>query len=80
MEHYVTKGVCAKGIDFELDKNNVVTHVKFIGGCAGNTVGVAKLAIGRHATDVIKSLEGIQCRAGTSCPDQLAQALKAKLG
>lgn len=75
MENYRTSGVCARSIDFEVE-NNIVKNVKFNGGCMGNTQGVAKLAIGRTVDDVITLLEGIQCRAGTSCPDQLAKALK----
>ncbi|MBQ7917553.1 MAG: TIGR03905 family TSCPD domain-containing protein [Clostridia bacterium] len=75
METYRTSGVCSRTIDFEVE-NNIVTHVKFNGGCMGNTQGVAKLAEGRTVDEVISLLEGIQCRAGTSCPDQLARALK----
>ena len=75
METYRTSGVCARTIDFEVE-NNIIKSVKFNGGCLGNTQGVAKLAVGRTVDDVIKLLEGINCRAGTSCPDQLAKALK----
>lgn len=75
MESFRTSGVCSRSIDFEVE-NNIITNVKFNGGCMGNTQGVAKLVIGRHIDDVIHLLEGIQCRAGTSCPDQLAKALK----
>lgn len=75
METYRTSGVCSRSIDFEVE-NNIITNVKFNGGCMGNTQGVAKLAIGRSVDDVIALLEGIQCRAGTSCPDQFARALK----
>ncbi len=75
MESYRTFGVCSRTIDFEV-KDNILTYVKFNGGCMGNTQGVAKLAIGRNIDEVIKLLEGINCRAGTSCPDQLAKALK----
>ena len=75
MESYRTRSVCARTIDFEVE-NNILTYVKFNGGCLGNTQGVAKLAQGRHIDDVISLLEGTICRSGTSCPDQLAQALK----
>lgn len=75
MESYRTSGVCARSIDFEIE-NNIIKNVKFNGGCMGNTQGVAKLAIGRNVDDVITLLEGIQCRGGTSCPDQFARALK----
>ena len=75
MESYRTNGVCARTIDFEV-KDNIITNLKFNGGCMGNTQGVSKLAIGRNIDEVINLLEGIQCRGGTSCPDQLAKALK----
>ena len=75
MEVFKTSGVCSRTIEFEVDEN-IVTNVKFNGGCPGNTQGVAKLAIGRNIDDLIETLEGIQCRNGTSCPDQLAKALK----
>ena len=75
METFRTSGVCSRSIDFEVE-NNIVKHVKFNGGCMGNTTGVAKLAENRPIDEVIALLEGIQCRAGTSCPDQLAKALK----
>ena len=72
---YATSRTCSREIDFEVDNNNIVTSCEFIGGCMGNTQGVARLVVGRSVDDVIKTLEGINC--GTSCPDQLAQALKA---
>ena len=75
METYKTHGTCSWSIDFEV-KNDVLTAVKFNGGCPGNTAGVAKLAVGRKVDEVIALLEGIPCRNGTSCPDQLARALK----
>ena len=73
---YKTKGVCSQKIDFEI-VDNKVTNVQFLGGCNGNTQGVAKLVEGMDANEAISRLEGIQCGfRGTSCPDQLAQALK----
>ena len=75
METFRTSGVCSRTIDFEVE-NNIVKYVKFNGGCMGNTTGVAKLAENRPIDEVIALLDGIQCRAGTSCPDQLARALK----
>lgn len=75
METYKTSGVCARTIDFEIE-NNIIKQVKFNGGCMGNTQGVARLAVGRTVDEVIDLLEGIQCRNGTSCPDQFANALK----
>ena len=75
MESFRTFGVCSRTIDFEVE-NNILTYVKFNGGCLGNTQGIAKLAVGRNIDEIIKLLEGTNCRAGTSCPDQLAKALK----
>ncbi|MBQ4058164.1 MAG: TIGR03905 family TSCPD domain-containing protein [Lachnospiraceae bacterium] len=76
---YKTKGVCSQKIDFEI-VDNKVTNVQFLGGCNGNTQGVAKLVEGMDANEAISRLEGIQCGfRGTSCPDQLAQALKQAL-
>lgn len=75
MESYKTFGVCSRTIDYEVE-NGIVKQVKFNGGCAGNTQGVAKLVQNRPIDEVISLLEGIQCRYGTSCPDQLAKALK----
>lgn len=69
------KGVCSVKIKIKLN-NDIIDNVKFIGGCAGNTQGVAKLCEGRKVDDVINLLDGIQCRNHTSCPDQLAKALK----
>ena len=73
---YKTHGVCAREIKFDLD-GDTVKSVEFVGGCSGNTQGVAKLVEGMPAKEVIARLEGIQCgRRPTSCPDQLATALK----
>lgn len=74
MYSYKTKGTCSQEILFDV-KDNIVTDVKFIRGCVGNTQGVAKLAIGRSVDELIDLLSGIICRNGTSCPDQLAKAL-----
>ncbi len=72
-----TQGVCAQAIAIELNSNNIVVDIEFMGGCSGNTQGVAKLAKGMKASDVIARLEGISCNGKpTSCPDQLARALK----
>lgn len=76
MYSYKTKGTCATRIDFDID-DGIVKNVQFIGGCHGNTQGVAKLVEGMSKDEVIKRLEGIRCRQKpTSCPDQLAKALK----
>jgi uncharacterized protein (TIGR03905 family) len=75
---YTTKGTCSRQIVVRLDGGKVA-RVRFVGGCPGNTQGVAALAKGRKITEVIAALKGIQCHHGTSCPDQLAQALEAEL-
>lgn len=76
---YRTKGVCAMQIQFDLE-DGVVRNVQFMGGCNGNTQGVAKLAEGRDAKELVALLEGIKCGfKGTSCPDQLAKAIQEVL-
>lgn len=73
---YKTKGVCAQAIEVELD-GNIIKNVQFVGGCSGNTQGVASLAKGMTVEEAISRLEGIKCGPRpTSCPDQLAKALK----
>ena len=73
-------GTCAKQVSFELDGDNKLKNVKFVGGCNGNAKGLAALAENRTPADVIASLEGIKCGfKNTSCPDQLALALKNAL-
>ncbi|MBQ3080041.1 MAG: TIGR03905 family TSCPD domain-containing protein [Clostridia bacterium] len=74
MYSYRTKGTCSSQILIETDGDTVVS-VEFVGGCRGNTQGVAQLARGRKIDDLIELLSGIQCRGNTSCPDQLARAL-----
>ena len=73
---YKTKGTCASQIEIET-QGDVVTSVHFIGGCGGNAKGIAMLVKGMRMDDVIEKLGGVMCgRRGTSCPDQLARALK----
>lgn len=73
---FKTKGTCSSRIDFDI-VDGKVTGVRFIGGCSGNTQGVAKLCEGMDKEEVIARLEGIRCgMKPTSCPDQLAKALK----
>ena len=77
---FKTSGVCAAKIVFEVE-DEIVHNVRFIGGCSGNTQGVAKLAEGMKANEVISRLQGIRCgMKATSCPDQLAKALVAAKG
>jgi len=74
---YTTKGTCSRAIEVTVDDNSVITSVKFIGGCSGNTQGVAALVKGMTVVEAISRLEGIKCGPRpTSCPDQLATALK----
>ena len=76
---YRTRGVCSRNISFDI-VDGKVTGVRFDGGCAGNTKGVASLVDGLDAHEAIRRLEGIQCGfKGTSCPDQLAKAIKQAL-
>ena len=73
---YKTSGVCSRQIIINVE-DDIVKSVKFIGGCAGNTQGVATLVEGMSVDQVIAKLSGIKCGfKGTSCPAQLAEALK----
>lgn len=74
---YQTSGTCSMAIEFEVEDDKIKS-CEFYGGCPGNTQGVARLVTGRNIDDVISMLEGIPCgKRMTSCPDQLAKALKA---
>lgn len=74
---YEPRGVCSQSITMEIE-DGVVQSVAFRGGCNGNLKGISKLVIGMKAEDVVQRLEGIRCGfKNTSCPDQLAKALKA---
>ncbi|MFI3167704.1 MAG: TIGR03905 family TSCPD domain-containing protein [Bacillota bacterium] len=75
MISYKTKGVCSRQIDFDIE-NGKITKLKFVSGCPGNLQGISQLCIGRNIDEIIPLLEGIKCRNGTSCPDQLSKALK----
>ena len=76
---YTTSGVCSRQILFDIE-DGIIKDLSFIGGCNGNTQGIAKLVKGMKVTDVIERLKGIDCGGrGTSCPDQLAQALELSL-
>lgn len=76
---YKTNGVCSRLINFDI-VDNKVKNVEFIGGCAGNAQGVARLIEGMDVNEAIRRMEGIRCGArNTSCPDQLARALREAL-
>ena len=73
---YKTRGTCSREITITVESDTVIS-VRFLGGCNGNTKGVAALTEGMKIDDVIAKLEGINCNGrGTSCPDQLAKALR----
>jgi uncharacterized protein (TIGR03905 family) len=75
---YKPKGTCSSKIEFEI-KDGILTKCAFKNGCTGNLEGVSRLVLNRPAKEVIAMLEGIQCQNGTSCPDQLAKALREYL-
>lgn len=73
---FKTQGVCSKEIHFEV-KGSKVANVEYVGGCSGNTQGLSRLIEGMDIDEAIRRMDGIRCGARyTSCPDQLAQALK----
>ncbi len=74
---YKTQGTCSQRIIFDLE-DGIVKNVTFLGGCNGNLKGIGSLVEGMDVDTVIARLEGTTCgMKNTSCPDQLAQALKA---
>ena len=74
---YKTSGVCSREIIFDVEDNKV-KNVQFIGGCNGNLKGISALVEGQDMDEIISRVEGIRCGSKcTSCPDQLAEALKA---
>ena len=76
---YFTKGTCSKAIQIDME-DGVINSVKFIGGCSGNTQGIARLVAGRKAEEILPLIRGIRCGfKPTSCPDQLASALTEML-
>lgn len=74
---YNTKGTCSRQIIFDVDGENKIHNVKFIGGCGGNLQGIARLVEGKNIDEISSTLQGIKCRNNTSCPDQLSQAIRA---
>jgi len=75
MHRYKPQGVCAKEIQFEVE-DGIVKNVIFERGCKGNLEGIARLVTGMPVKEVITRLAGIRCQGETSCPDQLARALR----
>ena len=72
---YSTKGTCSRQILFDVDEQNKMHNVRFIGGCGGNLQGIARLVEGKDINEVETLLAGIRCRNNTSCPDQLSKAI-----
>ena len=75
--HYMPRGVCSREMEIDLDQNDVIQAVRVVGGCSGNLQGISSLLVGMKREEAIARMEGIHCGSkSTSCPDQLAQALK----
>lgn len=74
---YYTSGTCSRQILFDVDEENKIHGVKFIGGCSGNLQGVGKLVEGKNINELEGLLSGIKCKNNTSCPDQLSKAIAA---
>ncbi|MBR3737262.1 MAG: TIGR03905 family TSCPD domain-containing protein [Eubacterium sp.] len=74
---YKTQGTCSREITIDINDDETIESVSFLGGCNGNLQGIGALVKGRKIDEVIKTLKGIDCNfRGTSCPDQLARALE----
>ncbi|MBQ8827245.1 MAG: TIGR03905 family TSCPD domain-containing protein [Oscillospiraceae bacterium] len=77
---FTPRGVCSRKINIEISDDGIIENVQFTGGCNGNTSGISALVRGMKAEEAIARLENIDCNGrGTSCPDQLARALKQAL-
>ncbi len=73
---YKTEGVCSSSLSFDIDDENRIRNIQFVGGCNGNLKGIGSLAEGMKADEAAAKLEGIRCGfKNTSCPDQLAKAI-----
>lgn len=80
MKHicYPTQDTCSKLINVDIDENNKLHNVTFLGGCQGNTCGISRLIEGMDADEVVSRLRGVTCGSKpTSCPDQLSLAIEA---
>ncbi len=77
---YNNRGVCSRKTVVDIDENGIINDISIVGGCNGNTRGIMVLLKGMNARDAIEKLRGINCNGrGTSCPDQVAQALSEAL-
>ena len=74
---YAPKGTCSRQILFNVDAENKMHDVRFIGGCSGNLQGIARLVEGKNIDEVEALLAGVRCKGNTSCPDQLSKAISA---
>lgn len=73
---YKTKGTCSSQIIFDID-NDVISNVRFKGGCNGNLQGISRLVEGKTVDEIENALKGVRCGfKSTSCPDQLATAVR----
>ncbi|MBE7085238.1 MAG: TIGR03905 family TSCPD domain-containing protein [Clostridiales bacterium] len=72
---YSPIGTCSRQILFEVDSENKIHNVRFIGGCSGNLQGIARLVEGKDIDEIEAILKGVRCKGNTSCPDQLAKAI-----
>ena len=78
---YTPRGVCSRKMIFDIDEDGIIRSLEVIGGCNGNLKGIGQLIQGRSVQEVSSLLDGITCGPKpTSCPDQIAQALKAYMG
>ena len=76
MEAFRPQGTCSRQILFEVDDSGILADLKFLGGCTGALQALVRFAVGRPITEVISICDGIKCENETSCPEQLAIALK----
>ena len=72
---YSPKGTCSRQILFDVDSDNKMHNVRFIGGCSGNLQGISRLVEGKDINEVESILRGVRCKGNTSCPDQLSKAI-----
>lgn len=76
---YTPRGVCSRAFEIEVE-DGIIESIQIMGGCHGNLQGIARLLEGMQVEDAIRRMEGIRCgMKATSCPDQIAQALKQAL-
>lgn len=78
--NFKTSGVCCKEIIFEMNDQNIITEINFVGGCPGNLIGLKSLVVGQKASEISEKLKDIKCGVKkTSCPDQLSIAISQNI-